>query len=161
MEEEKKRKAEEEARRKKLEQEKREREEAERKRVEAEKRRAAELKRREEALRSQLAAEEQYLQGEVQRKNQALIKRYMKRIESKVKSRWLEPPAARSGMSCILRIRLSPSGEVLVVATVKSSGDPVFDRSVENAVRKASPLPLPPDPAVLPGFPELNFNFKK
>jgi len=85
----------------------------------------------------------------------------MAKIRAKVESRWLEPPTARPGMSSTVRIRLSPSGEVLVVVTVKSSGDGVFDRSVEAAVRKASPLPLPPDPGVLPGFPELKFNFKK
>jgi colicin import membrane protein len=28
---------------------------------------------------------------------------------------------------------------------VSSSGDAVFDRSAENAVRKASPLPVPQD----------------
>ncbi len=161
-EEEQRRKAEEEAKRKKLEQEKRKQEEAERKKAEAEKRRReAERKRREEALKSQLAAEEEFLEGEAQRKNQALIARYMARIRAKVESKWLEPPTARPGMSCEVRIRLSPSGEVLVVVTVTSSGNSVFDRSVEAAVQKASPLPLPSDPAILPGFPELKFNFKK
>jgi len=28
---------------------------------------------------------------------------------------------------------------------IGSSGDPIFDRSAENAVRKASPLPVPQD----------------
>jgi colicin import membrane protein len=28
---------------------------------------------------------------------------------------------------------------------VSSSGDPIFDRSAENAVSKASPLPVPQD----------------
>ncbi len=156
--EEQRRKAkEEETRRKKIEQEA-----AERKKAEAEKRRrAVERKRREDALKSQMAAEETFLEGETQRKNQVLIARYQRQIKTKVENKWLEPPAARPGMSCTVRIRLSPGGDVLVVATVKSSGDPIFDRSVEKAVQKASPLPLPPDPTILPGFPELNFNFKK
>ncbi len=162
-EEERRRKAEEEARRKKAEEEKRKRaEEARRKKAEEERRRReAERKRREAALKSQLEAEEAFLEGEAQRKNQVLIARYMARIRTKVESRWLEPPSARPGMSSTVRIRLAPSGEVLVVVTVASSGDSVFDRSVEAAVQKASPLPLPPDPTILPGFPELNFNFKK
>ncbi len=176
-EQEQRRKAEE-AKRKKAEQEKRRLEEVERKKAEEEKRRkaeearrrkaeaerrrkAAERKRREEALKSQLAAEEEFLEGEAQRKNQALVARYMARIREKVESRWLEPPTARPGMSCTVRIRLSSAGDVLVVVTTASSGDTVFDRSVEAAVQKASPLPLPPDPALLPGFPELKFKFEK
>lgn len=161
-EEEKRRKAEAEKRRKAEEAKRRKAEEEKRKKAEAErKRREAERRRREEALKSQLAEEEAFLEGESRRKNQALIARYMGKIQAKVENRWLEPPTAKPGMSSTVRIRLAPSGEVLVVVTVRSSGDSVFDRSVEAAVRKASPLPLPPDPNMLPGFPELNFNFKK
>ncbi len=161
-EEEKRRKAEAEKRRKAEEAKRRKAEEEKRKKAEAErKRREAERRRREEALKSQLAEEEAFLEGESRRKNQALIARYMAKIQAKVENGWLEPPTAKPGMSSTVRIRLAPSGEVLVVATVRSSGDSVFDRSVEAAVRKASPLPLPPDPNMLPGFPELNFNFKK
>ncbi len=43
---------------------------------------------------------------------------------------------------------------------VQSSGDPVFDRSVENAVYRASPLPLPDDSALFPYFRELEFTFR-
>ncbi len=42
---------------------------------------------------------------------------------------------------------------------IRSSGDPVFDRSVESAVLKASPLPLPGDAALFTHFREINFNF--
>jgi len=162
LEEEKRKKAEAEKRRKAEEARRRKAEEEKRKKAEAErKRREAERRRREEALKSQLAEEEAFLEGESRRKNQALIARYMGKIQAKVENRWLEPPTAKPGMSSTVRIRLAPSGEVLVVVTVRSSGDSVFDRSVEAAVRKASPLPLPPDPNMLPGFPELNFNFKK
>ncbi len=160
---EKRKKAEEEARRRKAEQEKRKRaEEEKRKKAEAEKRRReAERKRREDELKSLLAAEEEFLEGEARRKNQAELARYIDRIRARVESRWREPPNVREGMSSSVRIRLSPSGEVLVVKTVQSSGDAVFDRSVEAAVRKASPLPLPSDTAILPDFPELIFKFIK
>ena len=154
-EEEKRKKAEQEARRKKEEEERRKRAEEERRRREAQRRR------REEELKSLLAAEEEFLEGERRRKNQAELERYIERVRSRVESRWREPPNAREGMSTTVRIRLSPSGEVLVVKTVQSSGDAVFDRSVEAAVRKASPLPLPSDTAILPDFPEMNFKFIK
>ena len=47
------------------------------------------------------------------------------------------------GLSCTLRITLVPGGEVARVEVMKSSGNPIFDRQAENAVRKASPLPVP------------------
>ena len=48
----------------------------------------------------------------------------------------------------------------MVSATVvRSSGDPLFDRSVETAVLKASPLPLPTDASLFNHFREINFNF--
>jgi len=38
-------------------------------------------------------------------------------------------------MEAVLRIRMVPTGDVVDVAIVRSSGDPAFDRSAENAVR--------------------------
>ena len=58
-----------------------------------------------------------------------------------------------------MKVRLIPGGDVVSVSVVRSSGDPVFDRSVETAVLKASPLPLPEDPALFKHFREINFNF--
>jgi colicin import membrane protein len=43
---------------------------------------------------------------------------------------------------------------------VRSSGDPVFDRSVETAVYKAAPLPLPPDASLFNHFRDLRLIFK-
>jgi colicin import membrane protein len=51
-------------------------------------------------------------------------------------------------------------GEVMDVEVVGSgSGDELFDRSAENAVRKASPLPIPPE--LMEEFkPTFTFEFK-
>ena len=59
-----------------------------------------------------------------------------------------------------MRVRLIPGGEVLEAKIVRSSGDAVFDRSVENAVQKASPLPLPENPELLEQFREIEFIFR-
>jgi colicin import membrane protein len=45
------------------------------------------------------------------------------------------------------------------VEVTKSSGDASFDRSVETAVQKAVPLPLPADPALFERFREITFVF--
>jgi colicin import membrane protein len=59
-----------------------------------------------------------------------------------------------------VEVRLIPSGEVIDAQIVRSSGNPAFDRSVEAAVFKASPLPVPPDREVMEQFRSLRFEFK-
>ena len=46
-------------------------------------------------------------------------------------------------MKCKILVRLIPSGDVVSVRIIQSSGNSAFDRSVEMAVNKASPLPVP------------------
>jgi colicin import membrane protein len=63
-------------------------------------------------------------------------------------------------MTCIIAIRTAPNGQVIAAQVTKSSGDPAFDRSAEAAVRKASPLPMPPDPKVAAKFFSFSLRFK-
>ena len=72
---------------------------------------------------------------------------------------WLKPTGARKGLACTVRVRTIPGGEVVGVTIIKSSGDAIFDRSVESAVRKAAPLPLPRDPAIAARMREIDFEF--
>jgi colicin import membrane protein len=81
-------------------------------------------------------------------------------IKPKVTRSWLRPPSAKSGLSCKIQVRLLPGGEVADAQVVSSSGDPAFDRSAEAAVRKASPLPWPPDPKVAEQLRSFTFTFK-
>jgi len=64
-----------------------------------------------------------------------------------VRRHWNQPPNTANLVSKV-RVRLTPGGEVLNASVVLSSGNPAYDRSVEYAVYRASPLPLPPDPAL-------------
>lgn len=136
---EEKRKKEEAAR--KAAEEKRKKQEAERKAAEEKRKRdeaqrkAAEQKAREDALRAQIEAEE----------NAREIELYVGSIKRQIELGWLKPPNTASGLACTLRVRLIPGGEVVPgsVRVVKSSGNERFDRSVEQAVYKASPLRVP------------------
>ncbi len=76
------------------------------------------------------------------------VSEYTALIRAEVERRWSRPPSARTGMQAELRIILIPGGEVLDVQLIKSSGDPAFDRSAENAVRLAGRLPVPADAAL-------------
>ena len=49
---------------------------------------------------------------------------------------------------------------MLDVRTKRSSGQAPWDNAVERAIRRAQPLPLPPDPALMREFRELNLKFR-
>jgi len=152
---EKQRKAE--AERLKKQQEEQARIEAERKRKALEKKKQREAER---ALQEQLAAEEQAaLEAERKRQSDREVDKYVEIIRQKVERNWLRPAGSHAGMSCVVAVSLIPGGDVLQARVTRSSGDPVFDRSVETAVLKASPLPLPPDASLFDRFRDLEFVF--
>jgi colicin import membrane protein len=155
-EQEKQRKAETE-RKKKAEQEKQRKAEAERKKkAEQEKQRKAEAARQqqaEQALQAQLAEEA------AQARAESALSQFIPYIQQKVQNSWRRPAGSPPGLSCVIQVKLIPGGEVASAKVVQSSGDALFDRSVETAVLKASPLPLPDDPAMFKYFREINFRF--
>jgi len=122
-------------------------------------RKAEEAQRREaeQALQSQLAAEQAGIEAA---RVQGVVAEYIGYIQERIQRSWLRPPGSPAGLSCVVQVSLIPGGEVASVHIVRSSGDPVFDRSVESAVYKASPLPLPPDAALFKHFRELRLIFK-
>ena len=72
---------------------------------------------------------------------------------------WNQPNVASGKLSCIVKVSLIPSGDVMSVSVVKSSGDSLFDDSVERAVHKASPLPVPKDRNLFKQFRNFTFVF--
>lgn len=150
---EKKRKAEAETKRKA--EEARKKAEAERMRKETEARKAAEAE-----MQARLAAEQERLSAQRQSAMQRMINEYVLYIKEKVQRSWIRPPSSGTELSCTVEVRLIPSGEVIDAKIVRSSGNAPFDRSVETAVFKASPLPVPPDPEVMEQFRTLRFEFK-
>lgn len=62
-------------------------------------------------------------------------------IQQTVIGYWSRPPSARNGMEALLQVQLIPTGEVVSVSVLKSSGDSAFDRSAVNAVEKAGSFP--------------------
>jgi len=165
---ERKRKAEQEAkskaeaeRKRKAEQEAKSKAEAERKRkAEQEAKRKAEAeaeaarqREAEQALQAQLAEEA------AQARAQSALSEFIPYIQEKVQNNWLRPLGSPPGLSCVIQVTLIPGGEVVGTRVVRSSGNALFDESVERAVKKASPLPLPADAALFKYFREINFNF--
>ena len=62
-------------------------------------------------------------------------------IQRAVVNRWTRPPSARNGMRAALEIALVPTGDVVGVTVLESSGNVAFDRSAINAVEKAARFP--------------------
>ena len=129
--------------------------EAERKRQEDEARKAAE-----QEMQARLAAEQDRMATQRRSAMQSMINEYVLYIQEKVQRSWIRPPSSGAELSCTVEVRLIPSGEVIDAQIVRSSGNAAFDRSVEAAVFKASPLPVPPDPEVMEQFRSLRFEFK-
>jgi len=113
----------------------------------------------EQALQKQLAEEQQALEAERQRQSNRVVNQYVEIIKQQVERNWRSPDTARSGLSCTVAVSLMPGGDVLSARVTRGSGDPIFDRSVETAVLKASPLQLPPDASMFERFRELEFIF--
>ena len=68
---------------------------------------------------------------------------YADRIQRAIVQAWSRPPSARLGMQARLRVDLVPSGDLLSVAILESSGNTAFDRSAEQAVRKVGRFEVP------------------
>ena len=68
---------------------------------------------------------------------------YAAAIRQAIVEAWSRPPSARLGMQARLRVDLVPSGDLLAVTVLESSGNPAFDRSAEVAVRKVGRFDVP------------------
>ena len=62
-------------------------------------------------------------------------------IQRAVINRWTRPPSARNGMVSVLSIQLVPTGEVVGVGVLTTSGDAAFDRSAISAVERVGKFP--------------------
>ena len=80
-------------------------------------------------------------------------------IQRRVSNNWKQPSDSRSGLKVVLVVKVAPSGEVLDVIIRRSSGNFIYDRSVQNAILKTSPLPIPQNPQYYPHYREFVFNF--
>lgn len=84
---------------------------------------------------------------------------YVPLIKQKVQNNWIKPEGWGKGVKCVVNVRMVPSGEVVSATVIRSCGHALYDRSVVNAVHKASPLPVPEDSTLFEPFRSINFTF--
>ncbi len=143
----KKREAEEKARRER---------ELEEQRRKAEEERQREIERqRQENIRKQKEAEAAALQAAMDAEaeriaaiNSGARAAYVFAIQQKIQRNWVRPASARPGIECVLSVTQLPDGQVTRVSIASCNGDAAVERSIEQAVFKASPLPKPSDPSI-------------
>jgi colicin import membrane protein len=83
---------------------------------------------------------------------------YQAAIRAKIKSN-LVYGTADDTLKATYEITQLPSGEIIGVRKVKSSGSPAYDSAIENAIAKSSPLPKKKDGTVEREF-TADFNMK-
>lgn len=79
---------------------------------------------------------------------EAAAQSYRYGIYQRIVSNWSRPPSARNGMEARLQVELVPTGDVVAVMLIESSGSAAFDQSAEAAVRKARRFEVPEDNAL-------------
>ncbi|TKW61657.1 MAG: TonB family protein [Blastochloris viridis] len=63
-----------------------------------------------------------------------------------VNKNWVIPPGKDlNGLTIVVQIKLGPSGDLIGLRVVQSSGDASFDATLIRAIRKSIPLPIPSD----------------
>ena len=110
----------------------------------------------EQALQAEIAAEQQ---AEKEARDQGVVAEHVAYIQEKVRRNWLRPAGSSDDFTCTLEVSLIPGGDVAKAHVVQSCGSTVLDRSVESAVFKAAPLPVPRDSGLFHHFRELRFIF--
>ena len=82
---------------------------------------------------------------------------YQFALQQKVERMWARPASAPDDLDCVVQVRQSAAGDVISARVVTCNGDAATERSIEAAVKKASPLPLPQNRLLFD--PNLRFRF--
>ena len=81
-------------------------------------------------------------------RERTLIEQYRQIISARIKQYEEYPTVAKRRHwegTTIVQLRLSPEGKVTDISVVEKSGHEILDEAAVRMIRKASPLPLPPD----------------
>lgn len=119
-----------------------------------------EARRLEEQIRKEEAALKKKQDAARQKRVLSEAEKYISRIKAKVQGSWIQPGTFQSGSQCTVAVKLIPAGEIVDMKVSNCRGGSIFQRSVELAVRKASPLPVPSDPEVFAALRDIEFIFK-
>ena len=85
---------------------------------------------------------------------------YVAAIYSAIAAQWSRPPSARNDMEARFGVELLPSGDLLSLTLLESSGNAAFDRAAEAAVRKVRRFEVPSGQLFEKNFRRFSLKFK-
>ncbi|OYV28097.1 MAG: protein TolA, partial [Halothiobacillus sp. 20-54-6] len=110
-------------------------------------------------MMNDMAALQNQLQNELrQSQSKGVMDAYAAAIKNKVQAQWYKPPGWEPQWQCNVRISQASDGTVINVKVLQCDGDQLFQRSVQQAIERASPLPLPSDMSLFQS--SINFTFQ-
>jgi len=80
--------------------------------------------------------------------NRRGLESYAGKIRIAIRNKIVLPPGIQGNPEAVFEVNQLPGGDVLSVRLKRSSGLPALDAAIERAIRSASPLPKPNDPAL-------------
>ena len=84
---------------------------------------------------------------------------YQDKIKAKIRGKIILPDSLQGNPQARFEVSVLPTGDVVHVKLLRPSGQPAYDSAVERAILKASPLPMPPDAALVNEFRDLDLKF--
>ena len=75
-----------------------------------------------------------------------LLDEYKARIRQRIESNWQRPVATREDLAWVVLLDVLPGNEIAGIEFEQFNGTEIDRRSIENAIRRSSPLPAPPVP---------------
>jgi len=94
-------------------------------------------KQQEQQRAAEQAAADAEAQQQADYEESEIVGAYTNYIVNAVAAVWSRPPSARNNMQVTLQIDLVPSGRMINVRTIESSGNAAYDQSAVRAVRNA------------------------
>lgn len=117
----------------------------------------------ERETRERQAVAEQNLQAALAEKEQRAaanrrgLESYASKIRIAIRNKIVLPPSIQGNPEAIFEVNQLPGGDVLSIRMKRSSGVPALDAAIERAIRSASPLPKPDDPALFQRVLEIKY----
>ena len=68
---------------------------------------------------------------------------YYSIVIQKIRQQWIFPESLEKDLETVVAIKIARDGSVTIERIERSSGNPLFDRSVLRAINRANPLPPP------------------
>lgn len=82
---------------------------------------------------------------------------YAGKIRTKVKGNIILPLSVDGNPEAVFEVKQLPTGEILSVRLMRSSGHGALDAAIERAILKSSPLPKPDDPSLFQRVLEIRY----